>query len=164
MSCLMESDVLRDFGRTDPFFHRMLCPASFQPFENQSCLFRDVAYQSQRFIADRDDVLCLGLLCDGVDTFPSSSKVNDFFPAKRKYIAEPQAGQARKEGSGFKNRYLTWSFGQPVQFFDRQVVLYDIFRFYLVQKVIDICLYHALAVKDIQVLSLIHISEPTRRS
>ena len=124
----MESYVLRDSGRTNPFFHRMLCPASFQTFENQTCLFRAVAYQSQRFIADRDDVLCLGLLCDGVDTFPSSSKVNDFFPAKGKHITETQAGQARKEGSSFQNRYLARCLGQPVQFFYRQVVLYDILK------------------------------------
>jgi hypothetical protein len=114
----MESYVFRDSGRTNPFLHRMLCPAPFQPFENQSGLFRAVTYQSQRFIAYRDDVLCLGLLRNGVDTFSSGGKVNDFFPAKGKHITEPQAGQTRKEGSSFKNRYLARCLGQSVQFFD----------------------------------------------
>ena len=93
----MESDVFRDSGRTNPFLHRMLCPTPFQPFENKSCLFRAVAYQSQCFIAYRDDVLCLGLLRDGMDAFSSGGKVNDFLLAKRKHITEPQAGQTRKD-------------------------------------------------------------------
>lgn len=85
----VESDVFRDSGRTNPFFHRMLCPTPFQPFENQSCLFRTVTYQSQRFIAYRNDVLCLCFLRDGMDAFSSGGKVNDFFPAKGKHIAKP---------------------------------------------------------------------------
>ena len=140
MSWLMECDVLGDSGRTDPFLHRLLGPAPFQTFENQSCLFRAVAYQSQRFIANRDDVLCLGLLCDGVDTFPSSSKVHDFFPAKGKHIAEPQTGQTRKEGSGLQNRYLARGFGKAIQLFHTQILLGNIFRFDFFQKVIDMAL------------------------
>ena len=49
--------------------------------------------------AYRDDVFRLGLLGDGMDTFSSGCKVNDFLPAEGKYIAEPQTGQTRKEGS-----------------------------------------------------------------
>lgn len=95
----MECDVFDDPGRTDPFLHRLLCPAPFQTFEYQTGLFRTVAYQFQCFIAYRDDVLGLGLLGDGMDTFPSGSEVDDFFPAKGKNIAKSQTGQTRKEGS-----------------------------------------------------------------
>ena len=95
----MECDVFDDPGRTDPFLHRLLCLAPFQTFEHQTVFFRTVAYQFQCFIAYRDDVFGLGLLGDGMDTFPSSSGVDDFFLAKGKNSAEPQTGQTRKEGS-----------------------------------------------------------------
>ena len=83
----MECDIFCDSGRTDPFLHRLLSPAPFQTFEYQTGLFRTVAYQFQCFIAYRDDVLGLGLLCDGMDTFSSGSEVDDFLPAKGKNIA-----------------------------------------------------------------------------
>ena len=92
----MECDVFDDSGRTDPFLHRPLRPAPFQTFEYQTGLFRAVAYQFQCFIAYRDDVLGLGFLSDGMDTFSSGSEVDDFLPAKGKNIAEPQAGQFRR--------------------------------------------------------------------
>lgn len=85
--------------RTDPFLHRLLRPAPFQTFEHKTFFLGTVPDQFQGFIAYRDDVFRLGLLGDGMDTFSSSCKVNDFLPAKGKYIAEPQTGQARKEGS-----------------------------------------------------------------
>ena len=97
----VESNVLGDSCRTDPFLHRLLCPAPFQTFEHDSFFPWAIPDQFQGFIAYRDDVLSLGLLRDGMYTFPSGSKINDFLPAKGEYIAESQTGQALKEGSGF---------------------------------------------------------------
>ena len=146
----MECDVFDDPGRTDPFLHRLLRPAPFQTFEYQTGLFRTVADQFQGFIAYRDDVLGLSLLGDGMDTFPSGSEVDDFFPAKGKNIAEPQTGQTRKEGSGLQNRYLAWGFGKAIQFFHTQILLGNIFRFDFFQKVIDIGLYHPVTIQNLQ--------------
>ncbi len=109
-----------------------------------------VADQFQGFIAYRDDVLGLSLLGDGMDTFPSGSEVDDFFPAKGKNIAEPQTGQTRKEGSGLQNRYLAWGFGKAIQFFHTQILLGNIFRFDFFQKVIDIGLYHPVTIQNLQ--------------
>ena len=100
MSCGMSGKLC--FGNscgTDPFLHRLLRPAPLQAFEHKTFFLRTVPDQFQSFIAYRDDVFRLGLLGDGMDTFSSGCKVNDFLPAKGKYIAEPQTGQARKEGS-----------------------------------------------------------------
>ena len=93
----MECDIFCDSGRTDPFLHRLLRPAPFQTFEYQTGLFRAVAYQFQCFIAYRNDVLGLGLLGCGMDTFSSVREVDYFLPAKGQNITEPQAGLSRKE-------------------------------------------------------------------
>ena len=50
MSSCVECDVFDDPGRTDPFLHRLLCPAPFQTFEHQTVFFRTVAYQFQCFM------------------------------------------------------------------------------------------------------------------
>ena len=106
MSCHMECDLLGDSSRTDPFLHRLLRPAPLQAFEYKTFFLGTVPDQFQSFIAYRDDVFRLCLLGDGMDTFSSSCKVNDFLPAKGKYIAEPQTGQARKEGSSLRTGIL----------------------------------------------------------
>ena len=99
MPTAMECDVFDDPGRTDPFLHRLLCPAPFQTFEHKTFFLGTISDQFQGFIAYRDDIFRLGLLGDGMDTFPSGSEVDDFFPAKGKNIAKSQTGQTRKEGS-----------------------------------------------------------------
>lgn len=76
----VESDVFRDSGRTNPFFHRYLRPTAHKPLEYQTFLFRIIANQSQSFFTDGNDVFRLVLLRNDVYTFPTGRIVHDVFP------------------------------------------------------------------------------------
>ena len=65
----MESYVFGNSCGTDPFLHRLLCPAPFQAFEHKTFFLGTVPDQFQSFIAYRDDVFRLGLLGDGIDVY-----------------------------------------------------------------------------------------------
>ena len=123
---------------SNPLFHGVLRPASFQSFEYQPCLFGRITNQLQGFVTNGDDIFCLCLLSDGMDAFPSGCKVNDFFPPQCENIADSQTCQAREQRGGFQNRYLARRFCQSVQFFYAEIVFDDIFRLYFLQEIVYI--------------------------
>ena len=92
----VEGDVFGDTCGSDPLFHGVLRPASFQSFEYQPCLFGRIINQFQGFITNGDDIFCLCLLSDGVDAFSSGSKVHDLFPSQCENIADSQTCQTRE--------------------------------------------------------------------